>query len=338
MILYRIFSLLCWLMITAGANAQAVTGGFREAVIVVEDRVRWEHILTDVGGWQITTRGAVDDRWLALWGVDDSARFTLMANPGTTRGFIRLIEFSQKGAPLIRPNDQAWDTGGLFDLNMRVKDMEAARQALMQRGWSASSDPVTFSFGPFTVAEWIPRGPDGVRLALIERLAPKLEGWPSLRKFSRTFNSTMVVKDVDQARVFWEDVLGFKLYLEHRGASKEAGPNVLGLPHNVATNVERDVLILHPEGRNEGSIELLAFGRATGRDFSERTAMPNRGLSRLRFPVEGLAGLAAKVKEAGIKVVARGADLPLSGVGIVNVLVLAAPGGAQIELYEKQGG
>lgn len=318
-------------------SAQQVTGGYHEIVIVTADRQAWLEGFAEIAAWQEIGSGRVDQGWLDLWNVSQKANYTLIGNPGAARGYVRLVEFDGKPAPLIRPNDQAWDTGGLFDFNMRVADMEASREQLMLRGWSAASDPVQFSFGPYVVKEWIPRGPDSVRIAIIERVSPPLEGWPHIKSFSRAFNATMIVGDIADARRFWKEGLGFTSYLEHRSASEKAGPNVLGIPHNLAPEIVRDVSILHPEGKNEGSIELLAFEGAAGADFSARTDMPNRGLARLRFPVAGLAALTKKLTSMGYQVSAIAAGLPLSRVGTVNVAVATAPGGAKIEFYEVVG-
>lgn len=323
-------------MVPQPAQAQEVVGGYHELLIVTADRDKWVEEFAPIAGWEVRDNGAVDQGWLSLWNVEGSAQYTVIGNPGTSRGFIRLIEFDGLPADFIRPNDQSWDTGGLFDFNMRVADMAETRRALMDAGWAAPSEPVEFSFGPFVVQEWLPRGLDGVRLAVIERVNPSLEGWPHMRKFSRAFNATMVVADIADARRFWREGLGFQSYIEHRAPSREAGPNVLGIPHNLATEITRDVSILHPDAKNEGSIELLAYEGASGADFSNRTDMPNRGLARLRFQVNGLAGLRAKVSALGYPVTAIATGLPISGVGNVNVFVATAPGGTKIELYELE--
>lgn len=316
------------------AGAQNFLGGFHEAVLVVQDRSVWKVTMSEVGAWETVSEGPVDQAWLDIWGVAASAQHTLMRNPGTERGYIRLIEFEGIESDFIRPNDQPWDAGGIFDLNIRVWNMDAARMALMARGWASMSQPIEFTFGPFQVKEWIPRGPDSVRFAVSERVAPPLEGYPLMKRMSRSFNSTMVVSDMAEARRFWEDTLGFKTYLEHKAPSKEPGPNVLGIPHNLATEIVREVYILHPDGINEGSIELLSYDGATGSDFSGRTSMPNRGIARLRFPVEGLSALLERVENAGFPVHTQGQDVPLSGVGVVDVAVVEAPGGTMVELYE----
>ncbi len=319
------------------AQAQRVVAGYHELLIVTADRSAWVDSFAPIADWEVRESGAVDAGWLSLWGVDQPASYTVLGNPGTERGFIRLIEFEGAPADFIRPNAQSWDTGGLFDFNMRVADMAAARRALMDVGWTGASEPIEFSFGPFIVKEWLPRGLDGVRLAVIERVQPPLEGWPHIKKFSRAFNATMIVADIEDARRFWREGMRFKSYIEHKAPSKEAGPNVLGLPHNLATEIVRDVSILHPDGKNEGSIELLAYEGATGSDFSGRTDMPNRGLARLRFPAEGLAGVRQHISGLGYPVSEIAKGLSMSGVGKVNVFVATAPGGTKIEIYETVG-
>lgn len=316
------------------ANAQRVTEGYHELLIVTADASAWIGEFVPIAGWEVRETGSVDDGWLSLWGVERAATYTVIGNPGTERGFIRLIEFEGEPGDFIRPNGQSWDTGGLFDFNMRVADMDATRRNLMDAGWTGASEPIQFSFGPFVVKEWLPRGLDGVRLAVIERVQPPLEGWPNMKKFSRAFNATMVVTDIEDARRFWRDGMGFRSYLDHKASSKTSGPNVLGLPHNLATEIVRDVSILHPNGENEGSIELLAFEGARGSDFSGRTDMPNRGLARLRFPAEGLAEVREYIANLGYQVSDIVGGLPMSGVGTVDVFVATAPGGTKIEIYE----
>lgn len=327
-------SLAFFMLLMSPVNAQQVTGGYHELLIVTADRDKWTESFVPAAGWEVRESGAVDAGWLSLWGVETPAHYTVIGNPGTERGFLRLIEFDGTAGDFIRPNGQSWDTGGIFDFNMRVADMSATRRALMDAGWTGASEPVEFSFGPFVVKEWLPRGLDGVRLAVIERVQPPLEGWPNMKKFSRAFNATMIVADIENARRFWRDGLGFRSYLDHKASSKQAGPNVLGLPHNLATEIVRDVSIMHPYGENEGSIELLAFEGARGSDFSSRTDMPNRGLARLRFPAKGLAEVREYITNLGYPVSDIVSGLPISGVGTVDVFVATAPGGTKVEIYE----
>lgn len=321
---------------TAHGAASSVTGGYQEAVFSVSSITWYRNFLANFGGWEELHQSAVSDEQLAAWGLPEtaSARQLVMKNPGTRRGYIRLVQFSGVEQQIIRSNAQSWDTGGWFDVNARVLSMAQKSQQFQARGWQGYSDPVEFSFGPFVVKEWLTRGPDGVVLALIERVKPALEGWPQLTQISRIFNATQIVSDMTEARAFYEDGLGFKPYLEHHGASQSAGPNVLGLPHNLATEIPRTVAILHPDGVNEGSVELLKFEGAEGADWSALAQPPNLGIVLLRFPVADMAAFTRRVAEKNLSVAFPARRLDLPPYGPVHLLGLRGPDGVWLEFFE----
>jgi catechol 2,3-dioxygenase-like lactoylglutathione lyase family enzyme len=195
---------------------------------------------------------------------------------------------------------------------------------------------VQFTFGPYVVKEWIVRGPDGLSFALIERVKPELEGWPHLKEFSRTFNSTQIVRSMPAALHFYQNVLGFKTYLEHRGASKSPGPNVLGLPHNLSTKIPREVYILHPKGTNEGSVELLSFDGATGRNLADLATPPNIGLLMLRFPVADADLFAEHLRQHKISWVSPVLEAQLPPYGTAKLVATRAPDGTWLEFYQTK--
>ena len=330
---------LAWMALWASAagGSKPVTGGWQETVVSVSDLAAWQGVLSQVAGWQVLHQGQVPRAWLEAWGLPDhaSASEILMANPGSSGGWVRLVQFSGMDQVLIRSNAQTWETGGWFDLNARVKDMEAKSRALQSLGWQGRSDPVQFEFGPFTVKEWLAMGPDGVALALIQRVAPPLEGWPHLRDLSRAFNATQIVADMDKSLDFYLNTLGFETYLEHRGASEFEGPNVLGLPHNLSTRISRQVYILHPQGENLGSVELLSFEGATGRDFAHLARPPNLGILMLRFPAPEPAAVQARIDQAGLPVVFDRRSLELAPYGKVTAVGARGPNGEWLEFLSN---
>lgn len=311
-------------------------GGFSEAVISVSEFDPHLRFYQGLAGWQVVARGEVDVRLEDYWRLEPAGPIEeiLLRNPGTESGYVRLVRFPQAGRQRIRSNDQAWDTGGIFDLNLRVADIDATFSELQARQWQAASDPLEFSFGRFRVREWIAAGPDGVRYAFIERVAPPLEGWPQLVKFSRVFNSTQIVRDIEAARSFYVDKLGFDVYLESDRPSPDAGPNVLGLPHNLAAEISRHVYILHPRKTNDGSVEILQFDGITGTDFAARAVPPNIGALSLRFPVTDLGRLLTRLTEQGIAIAAGPADMMLPPYGEVRMLAIQSPDGAWLEFYQ----
>ncbi len=313
-----------------------VTAGYQEVVFSVSDLADTVTTYQEVAGWQVLETGAVPRQLLDAYELAGEVRAqqVLLNNPGTERGYLRLMQFEGAEQQQIRSNAQTWETGGWFDVNARVVDMDAKFTQLQARGWQAGSDPVEFTFGPFVVKEWLARGHDGVVLALIERVAPPLTGWPHLTELSRFFNATQIVRDMQSALAFYRDVLGFKTYLEHHGASSKPGPNVLGLPHNLATEVDRHVYILHPQGSNEGSIELLSFDGLSGRDFSARAQPPNLGVLMLRFPVRDIKAFAGYLRTHKVAIAFDPIEIHLEPYGMVTLMGVRGPGGAWLEFFE----
>lgn len=319
--------------------------GFSETVIIVSELETTTNFLKEVAGWHIIEQDQMqgkiqsqaNNKLSNLWQLPDSAKIKqrLMSNKGATTGFIRLIQIEGVKQQRIRSNTQSWDVGGIFDINVRVKDMDKKFEQLQKLGWTSATNPIQFTFGPFVVKEWIVKNADGVAFALIERLKPELEGWPNLKEFSRVFNSTQVVNNIEKSLDFYQNVLGFKTYLEHRGASKTEGPNVLGLPHNISTQVERSVYILHPQGKNEGSVELLQFHGATGRDVSSLAKPPNIGIATLRFEVNDLDKLLNVLQKKQIKIQNR-VEMNLPPYGLVDILAIRTPDNTWLEFYQKR--
>lgn len=331
------FFLLCLLLVGMAQANDFKVGGFSETVFIVSDLDSATTFYQRYAGWEVRDESPVDDKLKQLWQLPDKASVTqrLLANKGTNTGFVRLIQITGVAQQQIRSNTQSWDTGGVFDVNVRVADMDSKFQQLQLAGWQSGSDPVGFTFGPFEVKEWITRGHDGVSFALIERIKPTLEGWPHLKDFSRVFNSTQVVKNIKQSLPFYQDILGFQIYLEHKGASKHAGPNVLGLPHNLTTQIPRSVYILHPDKLNEGSVELLQFHGAEGRDVSHLAKPPNLGIVTLRFPVTNLQKLKKTFEKHNVEIVSQ-TTMQLPPYGIVDMLAIRSPDNTWLEFYSPR--
>jgi catechol 2,3-dioxygenase-like lactoylglutathione lyase family enzyme len=315
-----------------------VTGGYREAVFSVSNADAYARMFEQVGGWEILTDGPVDERQIAAWGLSPAAtaREVVVGNPGTDRGFVRLVQFADVPQQQIRSNSRPWDTGGFYDVNTRVVSMADQFAALQSRDWQAENDPVEFTFGPFVVTEWLARGPDGIVIASIERMQPPLEGWPHLKKMSRLFNATHIVPDIEAARDFYLNKLGFETYLDHSGPSQSAGPNVLGLPHNMATEITRHVSILHPQGTNEGSVELIEFVGFDGADLAELAVPPNLGILMLRFPVDDVAEFRAHVAAQGIEIAMEPSLVTVNPYGEWKVMAIRGPGGVWLEFFAEQ--
>ncbi len=318
------------------AEKPPVVEGFRETLFSVYDLDGAVALYEEVAGWEVAHRGVAGPDQARFWNLDPSQRIeeVLLVNPGDDQGFLRLVRFPGAEQQQMRPGAQTWDTGGIFDVNVRVTDVHRKLAELQRHGWLSYSEPVEFRFGKFVVREVLAQGPDGVVLAMIERVEPTLEGWPNLREFSYIFNATQVVRDFDASFAFFVDKLGFKVYLEHHGASSEAGPSVLGLPQNLTTEIPRRVAIVSPKGDNFGSVEILAFDGATGQDFSARAVPPNLGHLALRFPVSDAGAYLAQLRSHGIEPAAGPAVVEIAPYGPVQGFAIQAPEGAWLEFLE----
>jgi catechol 2,3-dioxygenase-like lactoylglutathione lyase family enzyme len=334
----RLALALCALLVLAqAACAQAWRiQGWQEAVVSVRNMDDYAEFFEDIAQWEVSEQGSVSEQQLAAWSANGlgKARYRRYANPGDTRGFITLVQFSNAPQLQIREDAQSWDTGGIFDLNVRVKDLESVARRVRKLGWHASAPITQFTFGQFVVKEWIVSSPDGLAFAMIQRISPALEGWPTMRSVSRSFNSTQVVADLPRSLTFYRDVLGFKVYLEHHGASEKSGANVLGLPHNLTQEITRHVYVLDPLGKNEGSVELLQFEGATGADFSARAVPGNLGIWLLRFPTEGVSQLGKHLQDSGHSSEVQLASYRTKANKQVQSLLVRAPEGALLEFFE----
>ena len=122
-----------------------VAGGYQEAVFSVSSAAEWTETLKSVAGWQVLHEGVTDARSMDAWQLEGAAaREVVLGNPGTDRGFIRLVQFEGVDQQQIRSNAQSWDTGGWFDVNSRVLSMAKKFDELQARDWQAVSDPVEF--------------------------------------------------------------------------------------------------------------------------------------------------------------------------------------------------
>lgn len=313
--------------------------GFTEAVVIVTDPVPHLDTWLDEGGWELRHTGASDPAQLDAWGCGaDSGHEWLLGHPDCAGGQVRLVRLDRPAGaaqrPRIRADDQCWDTGGIFDLNVRVPAVQPVAAALRARGWHGASLPSQWDFGVLTVREWLVKGPDNLRLAVIERVAPPLQGFGHMKKMSQVFNSSQIVRDLDAARAFYCGVLGFVSAYRYATPALPAGPNVFGLPASLAQRVGLEIDIVHPQGQMEGSIELVALGGAGGIDMAADARPPHPGLAVLRLPVRNMDAFEAHLAAQGMTPEFAPRTVMLAPLGRVRMLGLRAPEGAWLEFYE----
>jgi len=312
--------------------------GWQEALFCVTNLDRWIEFWQSSADWALLHRGPVDPLWLTAWGLDTgaTAEEALIGQPGQSSGQIRLVKINDVIQRQMRSGGQAWETGGWFDINVRVRDIAHTQNAVHQSGWTALSDPVEMTMGPVQVKEWIARGPDGIAVAFIERVEPPLSGFPDFARVSRAFNATQIVADEAVSRAWYEQLFGFEVFIDTPGPGNNGGPNVFGLPHNLIQNIPSHLLLLHPRGESIGSIEFCGFNTITGRDFSTTTRMPNLGIASLRFPVTNVLQLAERLhkKSNELQWIAQPSKRPFKPYGDRECFILKGPNGEWVEFFE----
>lgn len=312
----------------------SLDNGFQEVVTIVADSAATAQRLNAALGYQMLAKGPVDPAALEALGIDGSwaANEVLVGDPAQGRGYIRLIDFAGRILPVGRNGGQAWDTGGIFDFNIRsLISLDDAQLTMTCHGFVGHAPVVHWQFGPLDVKEAVLSDADGVCIAMMERLAPPLTGYEAVKgPVSYVFNSTQIVADFDAARAFYVDVLGWtaaqETTMEH-----ESGDNCMGLPLSVARECEVKIGVYHPRGVMEGSVEIIQFG-VEGRDYSQAPAA-SRGIASLRFPVSDPAAILARAADSGYAVMAV-RETHIAPYGAVELGSLLTPWGARMEFFK----
>lgn len=311
--------------------------GFSESVAVVhslpERAIQW----CELAGWEAGPEQELDRRLLTAWGLPASVhgRQIYCVPRGQVSGGLRLIELHGSEQRDIRPNPQPWDCGGLLDLNVRVHDMQSRDRQFRRAGWCGPSNPVEWLFGDKLVSEWLTLGPDGLAFALIERLDPPLPPAERPERIGPVFNSSQVVANMEASLEFYQSVLGFECFLHIRQPLlSEPGENPLGIPHNLACELDTEIAILSPSGGMAGSVELIRMHGLEGRDFSALSRPPNLGLLALRFPVEDIDRLASNLEASGQVLAYSPVEVELPPLGPCRMMGIQAPEGAWLEFYQ----
>jgi catechol 2,3-dioxygenase-like lactoylglutathione lyase family enzyme len=310
--------------------------GLGEAAISVADLDQAVGFWQRFAEWQVIHRGPVSQAMLAHWKLTTPMRAieAVMGPRDAVRGFVRLVQFGDGSAPSVRGHARPFDTGGLFDINVRVDDIGAAFARLEREGGRGFSEPLQFHFGPFLVREAAVAVRDGVTIAIIERLAPPLPPEQQPKPVAGIHQVVAVVRDFDTPWRLFTEVLGFTIQADMNDVSPPPGANLLGLPNNIAMRTRVRLGIVRPGPEATGVFELLAYDDASGEDFAHRAHAPNRGILAARYRVPSLAPLVKRLQES--RTAFEGpVKLDLPPYGAVEMLTLNLAEGARVDLLAQ---
>ncbi|MEM6801745.1 MAG: VOC family protein [Bacteroidota bacterium] len=310
--------------------------GFQEVVFSVSSFEKALNFFQKVCGWERIDVETDTHALCNLWHLDAEVKIqeALLYNPGDVEGFLRIVKFSGVKQERIRSGAHAWDSGGIFDINIRTPDMDSFYQEFLEEGWNGYADPLRYTFGIYDVSEVLLKGPDGVTIAAMQRYAPPLEGFPHMKKSSRIFNSSIIAKDMEATRDFFLNKMGFEMFFQTPGLDRKAGHNVLGIPQSLNKDISVPVDIVRPDPNNYGSIEYLELKELEGKDCSHLAVPPNLGILMLRFPVKNVDVYADRITKAGVALKSAPQLLELAPYGKVKIFAIRTPDGAWLEFME----
>ncbi len=317
------------------SNLDPAIKGFQEVIFSVSNLDKAVTFYKELFGWNIVYKGNGTNDLKKLWHLNTSVNIkeALLVNPEDNLGVLRLVSFKNVEQEQIRSGTQIWDSGGIFDINVRVKDINSMYKKLQKEGWNGYTDPKRFTFGKFDVSEVLVKGPDGITIAMMQRFNPPLEGF-EFKKVSRIFNSTTICRDYKTTLDFFINKLGFKLYYETEGTDRSHGSNVIGVPPNINGDITVPVCIIHPNGENDGSLELLETIELKGKDCSALAKPPNLGILMYRFPVRNADAYASELIKKGVILNSKVHTLTIEPYGQVKIFSVLSPDGVWIEFIQ----
>jgi len=319
--------------------------GWSEAVVSVSDLDRTIRYFVEVAGWTVRARADTPRAVLALWGLPPTAtaREALVCNAGDEYGCVRLIRFAGVAQAQMRPSAMPWDTGGVFSLMTRARDLRAAYDRAVALGYGGFSEPTRFDYQGVHLSNVVLRGPDGVNIAIYQRDAPALTGWATITKLSSPFNAMQTVRDRDAARDFYVRVFGYGVLANADFVDAAPGPNNFAVPQNMVTTLPRRHAILGigvnglANAAGNRQVEMMQFVGLSGRDLAATDRFPNFGTGALRFPTHTLGAHIARARAGGYTVAGPVmADVP--GWGQARVADITSPDGTINELIEIADG
>ncbi len=314
--------------------------GFTEVVVSVENTKRLRNTLTKLANWSVTELPDAPAEQFTAWKVPDNCERIeqlLLTAENDNNGHIRVVKFHgcEAESKIMRSSQRSWDTGGIFNIDVYVNDLDSIYRELQREGWTGMGDPVDYDWGGFSVREAVGISPDGITVGMLQPYGKILIDLPEFKHMSRAFVSAQIVSDYDATMSFFMDKLGWKPLVDTVVKDMaEPGQEVLGIPSPLAYSVERKVSIMHPDGMNDGAVELIEMSELKGRDFREDCVAPNIGYLALRFPVDDLTSYAAELSSRDVEFYTEITDVFIAPIGQCQCFSVRTPDGVILEFYE----
>jgi hypothetical protein len=313
--------------------------GYREAVLHVNKLEDMERDLTNILQYSVRYRGEAGSPQAAFWEASQASSIdeVLVGPEDDDFGLVRIVRINGITNQAIRPAGKPWEAGGIFDLDIRVRDAQRIYDELELAGWTGIHTPYQYRMGPSVVKHCDLIGPDRIVLALIERVDPPLGPDAGFDQVSNAINSTQLLyeDELEEHHHFYQDVLGFECLVETEINWEPPGENVFGLPYSVAMASPASVYIYHPESLMLGSLETCAIRGLTGQHYGQFASPRNRGITTLRFPVEDIEGYAAKIQQQGHSLARDITELDIAPYGQIQIFAVKTAAGTWLEFFQE---
>jgi len=329
--------------VASGCNAATPSpipnGPWQEAVISVSDLDRTAAFFIEVGGYAVRWRGAVHRSALDHWQLPTqvSGQAMLLAPPWAEDGHVRLIQFSGAEQEPTRPGARPWDTGCYFSLMLRGKNLDERYLQAVKLGWWTESEVIAVDFSTSKLKTVIFKGPDGINVAVYERLSPPLDAyWPEFERFTQAFNNMQTVRDRDATFDFFEQVLGLSAFYKGQpSVADQPAYSNFSIPTQLTTTSRQLAGIMYPTPGEVGRMEFIEFMDLKGRDYSDRCLPPNLGILSIRYPVADAATAARLIKDRGGALLFNPEPITVAPHGEQSSLAIQSPDGAMIEFFSS---
>ena len=323
--------------------------GVQEIVVSVSDLEATTRLYREVAGYELLWQGRAGADLGAAWqlpagaggaGAASGPRQALVGNPVAKFGYLRLVQFEGLPQVQVRSSARPFDTGGIFNVNVLVRDIDASFAALRAAGFQGYADPSRYELFGRPYAGAMLRGHDGVVLNLLSRLDRGYEDMPTFKAMSHVLNATQMVADFEASRGFFERQLGWHKRWEAAPKWQPDGRNNMGLPESLVLSGavrERAASFALCKACEGGTIEIFAFEGIRGHDYAERAQPPNLGLLMYLITVPDVDGYLREVAGRGVEPLAPARAVDLPPYGPVRTAVIRAPGGAWLMFVQVLG-
>ncbi len=308
-----------------------------EVVYSVGNMEKVEHFFCGYGGLNVVGNYETDRTVLDFWNLEPhvTASEKLIRFNNHEAGSIRLIKYNNVEQEYIRSSQNPWDVGGIMDINLRVPEVAQTFNDIRELGFHGLSDPLLQKMGPFELYDILMKGYDDIIIAFTHRVQPPLELPAGYKIPSHVYNSSITVRNLDEARDFYVNTLGFSLLNEYQVKKEAPIENMFNIPINMIEDVTCKVNMFSLDGTRDVMFQVCEFEGVTGKDFTKKVAPPNRGLLLYRCEVEGLEAYYQSLIKVDAEIHKKFQKLVIEPYGEVNSFSVISPNAVIWEFIEK---